>query len=531
MNIEAQSRALRQLAIRLVHDDAQADDLTQDAWVDALQNPPAADRPASPWLRAVLRNRRVTNARAHARRAQREQSVQPPPHPPSAEQIQVARELLEHMASLPEGDRDVLTLRYWEALTLNECAERLGITPSTARSRHARALSKLRERLDARTGGREAWMSALAPWIAKSPPPAATAAPMLSLASLSVGGVMAGACLWLLSGLNPGCGAEGETVDPEAAAPPEQTVQASKPLVDPEAPSAAKPPRQIGPVREVDFDAKKHPCDRPIAPEDAPSMADVLASGEKLTSKQFIAALLECQKLHGPSQDYSAPNEIPDGSVHPLLSAAMSVRQIWPAMRECYAGSDPAVARISYSFWLHEDGAMTVDDIKTVRSEGLNADEIACIESSVPLAETGLRKGDPGKLDLPAGTVLEMPRVFEVELKDSTTKVTGSGHRPPSYLEFEDKDAFEEQVAQCGPLPMGAALHWDPETKELLDVEADDSLGPKAGPCLTKLLKEQLKPRRVHFFPKTDADTRQHCTFDEGEQTCETDPLFRIVEP
>ncbi|MBV1858579.1 MAG: RNA polymerase sigma factor, partial [Nannocystaceae bacterium] len=218
MNIEAQSRALRQLAAQLIRDEAKADDLVQDTWVDALQHPPSGGRPAGPWLRTVLRNRRVSNLRAQARRTRREQARQAPVHPASAEQIQLGRELLEHLAALPEADRDLLTLRYWEALTLNECAGRLGISASTARSRHARALDKLRDRLDTRTGGREAWLSALAPWVVKAPPPAVAAAPPLSLASLSVGGVVAGACLWLVSGLNPGCGTEFETTAPPDAA-------------------------------------------------------------------------------------------------------------------------------------------------------------------------------------------------------------------------------------------------------------------------------------------------------------------------
>ncbi|MGH1344517.1 MAG: RNA polymerase sigma factor [Nannocystales bacterium] len=115
MNIEAQSRALRRLAAQLVHDGAQADDLAQDTWVDALQTPPSPGRPPGPWLRALLRNRRVTNFRARARRAQREAGVVPTASPASAEQLQVGRELLEHLASLSEGDRDLLVMRYWEA--------------------------------------------------------------------------------------------------------------------------------------------------------------------------------------------------------------------------------------------------------------------------------------------------------------------------------------------------------------------------------------------------------------------------------
>ncbi|MBV1858008.1 MAG: hypothetical protein KUG77_06320, partial [Nannocystaceae bacterium] len=269
------------------------------------------------------------------------------------------------------------------------------------------------------------------------------------------------------------------------------------------------------------------PCEMPIAPADAPSMAEVLERGETLSSKQLVAALLECEKLHGPSTDYRAPNANADESIHPLLSATMSIRQIWPAMRDCYPGLEPAKIRASFSFWLHEDGTMTVDNIKTLRSEGLNADQIACVESSISVAETDLRNGDPEKMGLPAGTVLEMPRIFEIQLKDSATKVTGSGFRPPSHVEFRDTAAYEEQQAQCGSEPVTATLHWDPETGELLDIKPDPAAG--AGPCLAELLESQLKPRQTQFFPRTDADTLQLCTFQRGKASCKTEPLFRVV--
>lgn len=535
MNIETQSRALRQLAAQLVGGDAQADDLVQDAWVDALQNPPSRDRPAGPWLRTVLRNRRVTNLRAQIRRARREGEGLPPASPPSADQLQVARELLGHLASLSKADRDLLTLRYWEALTLNECAERLGISASTARSRHARALTKLRERLDTRTGGREAWLSALAPWLVHAPPPATAAAPSLSLASLSVGGVAAGACLWLLSGLNPGCSGEPDTATPDDAGREQLADVLSDTQSDAAAqakpnPRAGAPnPATVG-THEVDFDAEKHPCDRPIAPEDAPSMAELLRSGEKLTADQHIAAIMECRKLHGPSGQWQAKNPNPDGSVHPLLSATMSIQHIWPAMRHCYTGSTPARIRLSFSFWLHEDGSMTVEDTKTLNSEGLDADEIACVERSISVAEVDLRNGDPTKMGLPAHSVLEIPRTMEVELADSKTEVIGTGFHPSGSVEFHDKAEFIREREKCGSGPLGATFHWDPESRELLEVEPDPSLDPKTAACLTELLEAQIKPRRTKFFPRTDADTRQHCTFEGEKHSCDVQPGYRLVE-
>jgi len=219
VNIEAQSAALRRLAAHLVHD---ADDLVQDAWVDALRNPPSDDRSREPWLRRVLRNRSITNYRAAQRRRKREEQAAAAEPPASAEQLQVARELLGHLSALPAADRDLLTMRYWEGCTLHECAERLKISPSTARSRHARALSKLRARLDERTGGREAWLGALAPWVR-------TPAPAVSFASLSVGGVVASTLLWLVASFDPGCGVESSTHSPERPVTSITSPQTSEP--------------------------------------------------------------------------------------------------------------------------------------------------------------------------------------------------------------------------------------------------------------------------------------------------------------
>ncbi len=50
------------------------------------------------------------------------------------------RELVER---LPETDREVLLLRYVEALSNGEAAELLGVDPATARKRHGRALKRL----------------------------------------------------------------------------------------------------------------------------------------------------------------------------------------------------------------------------------------------------------------------------------------------------------------------------------------------------------------------------------------------------
>jgi len=55
--------------------------------------------------------------------------------------------LLEGLASLPQGDRDVVVLVVWEELSYEEVAAALGIPIGTVRSRLNRARRKLRELL------------------------------------------------------------------------------------------------------------------------------------------------------------------------------------------------------------------------------------------------------------------------------------------------------------------------------------------------------------------------------------------------
>ncbi|MGE5182485.1 MAG: RNA polymerase sigma factor, partial [Acidobacteriota bacterium] len=69
---------LRALARSLVHGEADADDLLQDAAVALLEHPPELDRPVRPWLATVIVNRWRMNRRGATRRRAREAAVDPP---------------------------------------------------------------------------------------------------------------------------------------------------------------------------------------------------------------------------------------------------------------------------------------------------------------------------------------------------------------------------------------------------------------------------------------------------------------------
>ena len=56
-------------------------------------------------------------------------------------------ELREAIAALPRDDAELVRLIYWDGLRSHEAAEVLGLNPSTARSRLAKAKQQLRSAL------------------------------------------------------------------------------------------------------------------------------------------------------------------------------------------------------------------------------------------------------------------------------------------------------------------------------------------------------------------------------------------------
>ena len=78
------------------------------------------------------------------------------------ERAETHRRLVELVNALEEPFRTTLLLRYFDALSPLEIAERLDVPEATVRSRLRRGIGRLRERLDAQQGGnRSQWMSAL----------------------------------------------------------------------------------------------------------------------------------------------------------------------------------------------------------------------------------------------------------------------------------------------------------------------------------------------------------------------------------
>ncbi|MCW5804362.1 MAG: sigma-70 family RNA polymerase sigma factor [Deltaproteobacteria bacterium] len=173
MNADAALRELegmRALARSLVHGDAEADDLLQEAAVLAIEHPPELDRPVRPWFAVVLRNLRRMDLRGQARRRQREEALAPPhdaahTEPRADEALDRAR-TLELLASalvaLDEPFRTTVIRRYLDGLSAAEIARAAGVPAGTVRWRLKTGLARLRAALETRE---PRWQRALVPLI------------------------------------------------------------------------------------------------------------------------------------------------------------------------------------------------------------------------------------------------------------------------------------------------------------------------------------------------------------------------------
>ena len=132
---------------------AEAEDASQEGFVKAWQALPRfrEGAPFRPWLLAIV----VNEARNRRRRAGRQATLALralDPEPPGPDERVAARleheRLLRVLGGMSEEDRLVIGYRYFLDLSEDETAEALAIPRGTVKSRTARALARLRERME-----------------------------------------------------------------------------------------------------------------------------------------------------------------------------------------------------------------------------------------------------------------------------------------------------------------------------------------------------------------------------------------------
>ncbi len=254
---------VRALTLRLCRDDAEADDLAQETWLRAVICSDGA-RVARAWLSGVARNVAARSRRSAAARNERERVAARSEAVPGPDELLAQAELqqrvLAAVAELDEASRTAVLWRYYEGLSAEQIARRIGQPSSSVRSRISRALEQLRRRLDREFGSRAAWAAVGAPF-AHSIPTAklAAGAGMASKTAIGAGAASVLAVLaWRAVGSRPR-----EDASVPAATPVERVALAS----------AAN-------SRELDTASERSLRERtPVAPGAAPRFERMLVWG------------------------------------------------------------------------------------------------------------------------------------------------------------------------------------------------------------------------------------------------------------
>lgn len=160
---------LRRVALGLLGDVTLAEDAVQRTWITTLGRRPEHPSKIRSWLASVTRNEARQIARAESRRRSREERTSRREAVPSASEIaereRIRREVVDAVMQLPEASRDVILLRYYEDMPPREIARRLELPVETVRTRLKRAIERMRSSLDRKHESREAWRSALMPFV------------------------------------------------------------------------------------------------------------------------------------------------------------------------------------------------------------------------------------------------------------------------------------------------------------------------------------------------------------------------------
>lgn len=247
---------VRALARSLVRDAASADDLVQQACVAALERPPQGHSAPRRWFAAVLRNLARRDRRAEERRTARERfaAARGPETPADdlGETLELSKQLADAVGRLEEPYRSAIFRRYYEGLAPARIAELDGLPLKTVKTRLARGLEQLRERLDSEhRGDRGTWVSACAPLLRGSTTPLALGGLVMNvkLACAIAGLLLVGAWVVLRVGQpelpRPSAALEhGPARDPVALEAPQPATESTPE----EARRSAAPGRESGPV-------------------------------------------------------------------------------------------------------------------------------------------------------------------------------------------------------------------------------------------------------------------------------------------
>ena len=159
---------VRALARSLLHDEHLADDVVQEAWMAALQEPRGSIKKVRAWLAGTVRNLSIKKLRTEGRKTRTARAADRPEPVRSPEEMvereTVRRRMVDAVSALDEPYRSVILFRYYDDMPPRRIARLLGIPVETVKTRIQRGLRRMRTQLDESYGGsRRTWCLALAP--------------------------------------------------------------------------------------------------------------------------------------------------------------------------------------------------------------------------------------------------------------------------------------------------------------------------------------------------------------------------------
>ena len=163
---EAHAGRVYSVVRRLAGDDAEADDLAQEAWIRAFDKLHLfrGDAAFGTWIYRLATNTALNHLRSASRHRELEEDAPREALHASRGPVDDAvinqRVLQEALDRLPPGYRQVLVLHDVEGLTHEEIGEELGVATGTSKSQLHKARARMREliapgdeRSEARTDG------------------------------------------------------------------------------------------------------------------------------------------------------------------------------------------------------------------------------------------------------------------------------------------------------------------------------------------------------------------------------------------
>lgn len=146
------SQALQRIALAIVGDEGDAEDIVQGAWLELLKNP--RRKLSQGWLKRLVRFRALDELRSKSRDPIRlEEEVSESQDTGTEEvrwKLEAQREVLDAVNSLKEPYLGTVVLRYFEGKGPSEIARELSVPERTIKTRLTRAHEMLRARLGAR---------------------------------------------------------------------------------------------------------------------------------------------------------------------------------------------------------------------------------------------------------------------------------------------------------------------------------------------------------------------------------------------